>query len=50
MDTGKENRLNARRFVFYFNNYFLQGTECVREEKDRLAFSNPISCMTGIHI
>lgn len=27
MDTGKENRLTARRFVFYFNNYFLKGTE-----------------------
>lgn len=48
MDTGNENRLIVRRFVFYFNNYFLKGTECVREERNRLAFS--ISCMTGIQI
>lgn len=50
MDTDKENRLTARRFVFYFNNPFLRGTECVREERNRLGFSNPISSMTGIHI
>lgn len=50
MDTGKKKRLTARRFVFYFNNYFLKGTECVREERHRLAFSISISCMTGIQI
>lgn len=48
--TGEENRFIARRFVFYINNYFLQGTECVKVERDRLAFSNSICCMTGVHI
>lgn len=34
MDPDKENRLNARKFVFCFTNHFLRGTECVREERD----------------